>query len=173
MDDLQKKSVGQDDQTAQQTPVAPVGSKQKELAVASADQKVEEVAKLMHMEEADRVAKSEKDDYWENYSREIELEKEVLEMGGVEKVATGEVPIPEQVAKEMGVKASVGAGTQVSQAGDFKVSGVSLDDTQLSLGVSKPISSGFRWLVEWFIYQLLKAHFHIKKTGGKVVRWKS
>ena len=43
---------------------------------------------------SDKVAKDEGDQYWENYAREIELEKEIEEMGGVEKIESGEVKVP-------------------------------------------------------------------------------
>lgn len=170
MDDSNKKPVGGvanqqavgDDQ-ATQVQQTPVGSGRKEQGSTSG----------MKMEEADRIAKEEGDEYWENYSREIELEKQVLEMGGVEKINQGEVPMPEQVAKEMGIRSAVNAQSQVGnpQAG-FSVSGVSLSDDQVTQGIQKPTSTGFRWLSEWFIYQLLKAHFHIKRVKNKISRSK-
>lgn len=113
------------------------------------------------------------DDYWENYAREIEIEKEIAEMGGVEKVASGEVKIPEDVAKEMGVRPTVEIQTPIAKISDFSIGGTSLSDDQLSSGLTKPTSSGLRWLVEWFIYQLLKAHYFVKKVKGKVIRAKA
>lgn len=120
--------------------------------------------------EADKVAKKEGDEYWESYAREIELEKQILEMGGVEKVESGEVKVPADVAKEMGIAPVVEVHTPMAQATGFSVGGTSLDDSQLSAGVKKPTSSGLKWLVEWFIYQLLKAHYHVKRIKGKIVR---
>lgn len=96
------------------------------------------------------------DAYWEHYAREIELEKEVAELGGMEKIENGEVKVPEDVAKQMGISPTVTIDTPIAQATDLTVRGVSLTDDQLKLGLSKPVSSGLRWLVEWFIYQLLK-----------------
>lgn len=113
------------------------------------------------------------DQYWENYAREIKLEKEVAEMGGVEKIASGEVPVPAKEAKEMGIRPTVEITTPIAKVVDFSVRGVALSDDQLGIGLKKPTSSGFRWLVEWFIYQLLKAHFWVKKIRGKVFRAKS
>lgn len=113
-------------------------------------------------------------DYWEHYAREIELEKEVAEMGGVEKIESGEVKVPEPMAKEMGIKPTVTADTPIANVvPGFTIRGVALSDDQLGIGLSKPTSSGFRWLVEWFIYQLLKAHFFVKKIQGKVFREKN
>lgn len=119
-----------------------------------------------------KIAKEEGDDYWEKYAREIEIERQIAEMGGVEKVASGEVKLPEDVAKEMGIKPTVTIDTPIAQATSFSVSGTSLSDDQLTSGLTKPTSSGFRWLIEWFIYQLLKAHFHIKRIKGKIFREK-
>lgn len=123
-------------------------------------------------ENADAIAKKEGDEYWENYAREIELEKKILEMGGVEKVESGEVKIPDNIAKEMGIKPSITAETPIAQVSGFSVRGVSLSDDQIGTGLKKPTSSGFRWLVEWFIYQLLKAHFLVNKVKGKILRQK-
>lgn len=123
-------------------------------------------------ENADAIAKKEGDEYWENYAREIELEKKILEMGGIEKVESGEVSVPENIAKEMGIKPAVTAETPIAKVTDFSVRGVSLSDDQIGTGLKKPTSSGFRWLVEWFIYQLLKAHFVLKKVKGKILRQK-
>lgn len=178
MDD-QKSGVPNvgDDQNqnqAQQPQPTPVSPKQKEQGPGqSMDQKVAEVAKLMQMSESDKVAKEEGDEYWENYAREIELEKEVLEMGGVEKIDQGEVQVPDKIAKEMGIQNVPGAHSPMSQTTGFSVSGVTLDDNQLTTGIQKPTSSGFKWLAEWFIYQLLKAHYHITRVKDKVIRSKA
>lgn len=122
------------------------------------------------VEDADKIAKEEGDEYWENYAREIELEKEIAEIGGMEKVESGEVKLPEDVAKQMGIKPTVTIDTPIAKTTDFSVRGTALSDEQLGIGLAKPTSSGLRWLVEWFIYQLLKAHFFVKKVKGKVLR---
>lgn len=153
MDDLQIKQVKQDDQVPQ---VAPVGGK-KEADVWG---------------QSDKIAKEEGDEYWENYAREIELEKEIMELGGIEKVETGEVKVPENIAQEMGIKSTVNIQTPIASATNFSIRGVALSDDQITTGLTKPMSSGLRWLVEWFIYQLLKAHFLIKKVHGKIFRQK-
>lgn len=144
----------QDDKTPLAVPIPIGGRKEAEMA-------------------ADKIAHEEGDEYWENYAREIELEKEIEELGGVEKVEAGEVKIPEDVAKEMGIKPTVGPQTSMATATGFSVRGVALSDDQITVGLSKPTSSGLRWLVEWFIYQLLKAHFHIKRIKGKIFRKKN
>lgn len=119
---------------------------------------------------ADKIAKEEGDEYWESYAREIEIEKEIAQLGGIEKVSSGEVKLPEEVAKEMGIKPVVSIQTPIAEVTDFTIKGISLSDDQLTAGLKKPTSSGFRWLVEWFVYQLLKAHFLVKKVKGKI--WK-
>jgi hypothetical protein len=113
----------------------------------------------------------ENDQYWENYAREIELEKEIAEMQGVEKVASGEVKLSEE-AKAAGAKPTITVETPIAAVVDFKVRGVSLSDDQLATGLVQPPSSSFRWLVEWFICQLLKAHFLIKRVRGHIFREK-
>lgn len=145
--------ASQDDQGPQ---VAPVGGK-KEADVWG---------------QSDKVAKEEGDEYWENYAREIELEKEIMELGGIEKVETGEVKLPEDVAAEMGIKPTVNVQSPIANVTNFSIRGVALSDDQITIGLTKPMSSGLRWLVEWFIYQLLKAHFLIKKVHGKIFRQK-
>lgn len=189
MDDLQnsqntaKVQDDQDDMNVQADPVdqgTAFGTKQKEpFDFASGKQKESELTSVsegdqlvggVNEELANRVAKEEGDEYWENYAREIELEKEILEMGGIEKIESGEVPIPEKVAGEMGILPSVGAHTPMATVTGFTVRGKSLSDDQLTAGLTKPTSSGFRWLVEWFIYQLLKAHVVIKRVKSRVVR---
>jgi hypothetical protein len=121
---------------------------------------------------ADKIAKEEGDEYWEAYSREIELEKELEELGGIEKVESGEIKVPRELAEEMGVKPTVSIETPIETATGFSIRGVSLSDDQLTAGLTKPTSTGIRWLVEWFIYQLLKAHFFIKRIGRRIIRQK-
>lgn len=120
--------------------------------------------------EADKIAAAEGDEYWQKFAKEIEIEKEIAEMGGVEKIASGEVAIPEAIAKEMGVKPAITIETPLTVAKEFSTREVSLTDDQLASGSKKPTSSGFRWLVEWFILQLKKAHYLIKFSRGRITR---
>lgn len=177
MSDPVKNNIGDDSGAAQiaQTPVSPVAPKLKEQAPAQAasSKSLGESNMSVGYAEADKVAKEEGDEYWESYAREIELEKKILEMGGIEKLESGEVKIPDDLAKEMGIEPSVGIQTPMETATGFSVRGVTLDDSQLTAGLTKSTSSGLRWLVEWFILQLLKAHFHIKRIKGKVTREKA
>lgn len=127
--------------------------------------------KIHDTTEGDKVAKSEGDVYWENYAKEIEIEKEIAELGGVEKVESGEVKLPEAIAKEMGIQPTVTIETPIKKTlDDFTVRGVTLSDDQLNAGMKKPTTSAFRWLVEWFVAQLKKAHYVVKSVGGKMKR---
>jgi len=160
---------------ASSVPVAPVvapKAKEQEAMPAGVPMGVSEKVGGIDVAESDKVAKEEGDEYWENYAREIEIEKEIMEMGGVEKIESGEVKVPEKLAKEMGVKPSVNIQTPISSVTDFSIKGLSLSDDQLSAGLVKPTSTGLRWLVEWFIYQLMKAHYHVQRIKGRVFRKK-
>ncbi len=174
--DDQARSGGQTSQTPSNSPLVPTSATPPKLkeqgSFAGAQGKPPDVLAGINVAEADKVAKEEGDEYWENYAREIELEKEIMEMGGVEKVESGEVKVPEDVAKEMGIKPTVNIQTPIAGATNFSIRGVALSDDQLMVGLSKPTSTGWRWLVEWFIYQLRKAHYQIKKVGGKLLRFK-
>ncbi len=153
------------------TTPSPVSSPSKEVGVPHfSDQAIGK--STPNYAEADKVAKAEGDEYWEQYAREIELEKEVAELGGIEKVESGEITLPEDVAREMGISPTVTVHTPMQAATGFSVGGTSLSDDQVTIGLKKPTSSGFRWLAEWFIYQLLKAHYHLKKVSGRIVRSK-
>jgi len=160
-------SDDQSDQGLNPPTLNPTPARQKEAGVSDT---VAAEAKIHDIAEGDKVAKSEGDEYWENYAREIELEKEIAELG-VEKVESGEVKLPENLASQMGIKASVNIDTPMSQTNsNFSVSGVSLTDDQINVGIKTPPHKGFRWLVEWFIYQLRKAHYIVKLIRGKVTR---
>lgn len=169
MDDPKKIAADDQNQNPPAIPAAPKLKEQPSFAKASAG---EGPKTSIDYAESDKVAKAEGDEYWESYAREIELEKQILDLGGIEKIESGEVTVPESMAKEMGIEPTVGVQTPMEKTAGFSVRGVSLDDWQLAAGLTKPTSSGLRWLVEWFIYQLLKAHFHIKRIKGKITRQK-
>lgn len=155
------KSDPSDDSNKTQAPVAPAAPKLKEQAPAQSGRSLDSARDW-----------EEKDEYWENYSREIELEKEILEMGGMEKIESGEVAVPAEVAKEMGIKPISNEQSPMGNITGFSIGGVAYDDNQLSAGLTKPTSSGLRWVVEWFIYQLLKTHYHVKRVKNKIMRTK-
>ncbi len=120
--------------------------------------------------EADTIAAEEGDEFWKEYAQEIETELEIKEMGGVEKVASGEVQLPEEIAKEMGVKPVYDVGPAQNKPTVFSIKGLSLSDDQLSQDIIAKEDTAVRWLAEWFIYQLKKAHYQVKVVKGKVLR---
>jgi hypothetical protein len=111
------------------------------------------------------------ENYWKKYGKEIEVEDEVRELG-LEKVENGEVEIPEKLAKEMGVEEYVTHETDFHKATGFSIAGVSLTDDQITFGRKQPIKKSLRWLVEWFIMELLKAKYIVKWIKGKFSRAK-
>lgn len=137
-------------------------------AGAVGETKPSEVVGQPNWAEADKVAKEENDEYWEKFSAEIEAEKKVQELGGLEKMEKGEAVITPELAAEMGVK-PVSVPEPTTDKSAFSVRGVSFSDDQIAAGMKAPTSTGVRWLVEWFVLQLLKAHFHIKKSWSGVV----
>ncbi len=147
-------------------PTAPVGGPRKEAPVMGSGGGETVVAA-----EADKVAKEENDEYWLKFSKEIEAEKEAVEVGGMEKISNAEAVITPKLAAEMGVKPTPTPISQ-HQGDDFTVRGVSLTDDQITMGAKKSSAFSLRWLVEWFVYQLLKAHFLVKRVHGKFVRQK-
>lgn len=94
---------------------------------------------------------------------DVELEPEV-EAAGVEKKSET-VTLPPDV-KKMGV-APVGPSQPVSTAPKVKLP---LTDDQISTGLHAQIISSLRWLAEWCIRQLKKAHFHLRVIAGHAIR---
>lgn len=94
---------------------------------------------------------------------DVELEPE-LEAAGVEKQSETIVLPPDM--KKMGVKA-VGH-TQPAQPAT--VIPLPLTDDQIEVGLHAQIISSLRWLAEWCVRQLKKAHLHLKVIAGHAVR---
>lgn len=154
------------DQTAQTSVTSPSGSREKETLTANRN------AETVDLKVADKIAREEKDEYWETFGHEIELEKEIAELG-VEKVENGAVKLPEDVAEEMGIAPTVTIETPIHEAvPGFSARGVVLTDETLSFGKAQPTTKSFRWLTEWFIYELLKGGFIVKLIKGKIQREK-
>jgi hypothetical protein len=151
-----------------QIPPAPLGSPSRKEAGPIGEAKPAEQLGQPNWAEADKVAKEENDEYWEKFATEIEGEKKALEVGGMEKIEKGEAVISPELAKEMGVK-PVAPVQSTTDKSVFSARGVSFSDDQISAGMKAPNTTGIRWLVEWFVLQLMKAHFHIKKSWGGVV----
>lgn len=99
----------------------------------------------------------------EEISTEVELEPG-LEAIGVEKKSET-ITLPEDV-KKMGVQA-VGPSQPVTQTTAVPLP---LTDDQIVIGLHAQIISSLRWLAEWCIRQLKKAHLHLKTIAGHAVR---
>ena len=118
---------------------------------------------LIDMAEADRIAKEEGDEYWEKFGKEIEAEKEADEAESARKTE-----LKNQIASE---KETVKPDSHIEKVEKaFTVSGVSLTDDQITTGKQQPVKKSLRWLVEWFIYEILKAHIIFKWIKGKFKR---
>ena len=99
----------------------------------------------------------------EEVGTDIELEPE-LEALGVSKHSET-IELPPDIAR-MGVYAT-GSTQPVITAGTVQLP---LTDDQIIVGLHAQIISSLRWLAEWCIKQLKKAHIHLKSMGGKIVR---
>ena len=94
---------------------------------------------------------------------DIELEPSLEAIGVTKKSET--IQLPPDVAR-MGVQA-VGPNQPVAFTGVIKLP---LTDDQIIVGLHAQIVSSLRWLAEWCLRQLKKAHIHLKSMGGKIVR---
>lgn len=72
--------------------------------------------------------------------------------------------------RKMGVKAPA-ATTSVSDVATTSLK-LPLTDDQIALGLQAQILSSLRWLAEWCLRQLKKAHLHLKKIHGHFVKVK-
>lgn len=94
---------------------------------------------------------------------DIELEPQLTAMGVSKKSET--IELPADVAR-MGVTA-VGPAQPVTFA---KSAQLPLTDDQIIVGLHAQIISSLRWLAQWCVRQLRKAHVSLKKINGKIVR---
>ena len=94
--------------------------------------------------------------------KEIEPPKEVEEAGV--KLKKEEIKLPPSVEK-LGVKPSAPVAPPPSPAVTLP-----LTDDQVMKGLASPIISSLRWLAEFCLRQLKKAHLTLKKVHGKIVR---
>lgn len=99
----------------------------------------------------------------EEVGQEVEVSPE-LEQWGVQSKTQRIDVAPDMQA--MGV-AAVGPAQSVVQASGPKLP---LTDIQIESGLHAQIFSGLRWLAEWCVFQLKRAHIHLKKIHGTVMR---
>jgi hypothetical protein len=98
----------------------------------------------------------------EEVRKELELAPEVKEAGVEVKKEEIELPPP---LPTIGV-AQTGEDVGVSPASG----NLPLTDDQTLFALSAPIIASIRWLAEWCLRQLKKAHIKLKKVHGEIVR---
>jgi hypothetical protein len=94
---------------------------------------------------------------------EMELEPD-LEQAGVEKIS-GSVELPPDMVK-MGVQ-SISPTQPISQTPTVNLP---IPDDLVEKGLHVQFFYSLRWLAEWCIKKLKKAHIHLKNLGGKILR---
>lgn len=99
----------------------------------------------------------------------VEISPEV-EKAGVE-VRQDHVEVPPDI-KKLGVT-QVGPSTPVVSDDAGKGPDLPLTDDQIDKGLHSKIFSSIRWLAEWCLKELKRAHMTLKKVHGKLVRVKS
>jgi hypothetical protein len=97
---------------------------------------------------------------------EADIPKEV-EKAGVQQV-TETIELPPDL-KNLGItnQASLSVANQVADLPDVKLP---IPDKQVLFGLHQDVSSALRWLAEWCIHKLHKAHVMIKVVHGKIRR---
>jgi len=98
----------------------------------------------------------------EEVRKELEIAPEVKE-AGVE-VQKEEIELPPPLPR-MGVT-QTGAELPVSVPAAIPP----LTDDKIVTGLGAPILASLRWLVEWCLKQLKKAHVKLKKVHGRIIR---
>lgn len=100
----------------------------------------------------------------ENLDREIELTKEVKDIG-VEKIQ-GTIELPPDV-KKLGVTQS---GSQTPVVAPLVTISLPLSDEQIISGSQAPITSAIKWLSVWCLKRLKSLRLTLKNIHGKIVR---
>lgn len=99
----------------------------------------------------------------EEVGKEIEPPKEIKEVGV--KLKKEEIKLPPAIEK-LGVKPS-GPATPLPSSSTITLP---LTDDQLVKALTFPIFSSLRWLAEFCLRQLKKAHISLKRVRGKSIR---
>ena len=102
-------------------------------------------------------------DFGEPVTADVEVAPE-LKAAGVESYRET-VELPPDVA-QLGVTHS-GVSAPMTVATTIQLP---LTDEQIERGLHAKILLSIRWLAQWCLRQLKKAHYHLKTIGGKVVR---
>ena len=99
-------------------------------------------------------------------SLEIQPQKEVLDAGM--RVLQDNIPVPPDL-KRMGVSQS-GPTASLTPMTPAPAIALPITDPQIVAGLHMQIYSAIRWLAEWCIRKLKKAHMTLRVIHGKVTR---
>ena len=99
-------------------------------------------------------------------STEAEIPKEVEKAGVAQIAETIELPLD---LKNLGISNPVpqSATGQTATLPEVKLP---ISDQQVFIGLHQDVTSAFRWLSEWCVHKLHKAHVVIKVIHGKIRR---
>lgn len=99
----------------------------------------------------------------EEVPSDVELEPRLESMGLTKRSET--IELPPDVSR-MGVQ-GVGYAQPLIYSGIVQLP---LTDDQIVVGLHAQLISSLRWLAEWCIRRLKRAHIHLTNRGGRVVR---
>lgn len=100
---------------------------------------------------------------------EVEIPSEVEKAGVVSFKETIELP-PD--IRKLGVT-QIGASVPVQNAPLLPQVDLPISDSQVVVGLHAGIGNAFRWLANWCIKKLKKAHVALKVIHGKIIRVKA
>lgn len=101
---------------------------------------------------------------FESIPSDVEVEPGLEKVGVIPQRETIELP-PDM--RNMGVTAAGAAQPVTAATTTIKLP---LSDDQIELALHAKVMQSIRWLAEWCVRQLKKAHIHLKKISGRVVR---
>lgn len=105
-------------------------------------------------------------DYIMEVGSEEEISSEVSSVGVISQPERIEIPPDLQ---QVGVT-PVGGSVPLPNPPTLKLP---IPDEQIEKGLHEKIWNSLRWLAEWCVFQLKKAHYRLKTINGKVIRVKS
>lgn len=99
----------------------------------------------------------------EEIASDVELSPELEEAGVLKRSETIDLPLD---VTNLGVTGT-GHAQPLSTADTIQLP---LDDQQIITGRKAKLTSSWRWLAEWCLFRLKKAHIALKVVAGKIVR---
>jgi len=106
--------------------------------------------------------------FMEEVGKELELPPEV-ERAGVKTRESIEMP-PDMQKMQSQIPAG---GAQAQPASQSVTISLPIDDQKVVAGARENPAKSLRWLAEWCLLQLKKAHLTLKTVAGKIVRQKA